>query len=205
MAHEEIEYKLALPVRAAPLLRRLPCLAGVPNRRRWLDNIYLDTPDARLLRAGMALRRRRSGTEWRLTLKSEGIREGGISRREEWEYPLPPDILDFSAIDDAPLRGRLEALAPDLRPVFHVGFMRQTWLLTEETEEDSRIELALDLGRIRAGRRRASLHEIELELLAGKERALTALAGRLQAALPILRPAIDSKAARGYALAGMIV
>ena len=198
---QEIEIKLGLPVRAAPALRRHPLLAGAVFQKKAVRNLYLDTPELDLRRAGLALRRRQIGEDWRLTVKqADAGGVAGLSRRLEWEYALPPDRLDFAPVDAPDIRARLEAAAPRLLPVFRTDFVRQSWLLAEA---GSRIELALDLGCIRAERARVRLHEVELELLEGDEAALQRMAARLAADLP-LSPLAASKAARGYALAGRL-
>lgn len=60
-----------------------------------VTDIYLDTPDYRLLRTGYQLRTRRSGEQWLATLKARGVGSDiGIYHRLEIEEPL--------ATDDAP-------------------------------------------------------------------------------------------------------
>ncbi|MDR1889095.1 MAG: CYTH domain-containing protein [Zoogloeaceae bacterium] len=195
---QEIEIKLTLPVRLAPRLRQLPLLAGMASRKRCLRNIYLDTPEQTLRQRRMALRRRQAGDFWLLTIKTEGEEtRAGFSRRQEWEYPMPPDELAFAAVDDDTLRQQLQQLAPRLQPAFRTDFIRQCWQLQYG---DSHIELALDLGRICARRHREMIREVELELLDGAEADLHALADTLQNILPGLAPHAPSKAARGYAL-----
>jgi inorganic triphosphatase YgiF len=195
---QEIEIKLALPVRLAPRLRQLPQLAGATSQRRCLRNLYLDTPEQDLRRQRMALRRRQIDDRWLLTLKTEGeTRAAGFSRRQEWEYPMPPDALDFAAVDDRDLRQQLQTLAPRLQPAFRTDFIRQCWHLRYGA---SHIELALDLGRIYAQKHRQAIREVELELLDGREVDLRALADALKNSLPELNPCAPSKAARGYAL-----
>lgn len=199
MAHE-IELKLALPVRAAPLLRQHPLLLDKVSQKRCLRNIYLDTLEQTLRQQRMALRRRLQGNTWLLTLKTAASSQDGLSRRLEWEYPQAPDALDFSPVDADDLRTQLEMLKPRLLPVFHTDFVRQTWALEWQ---GSQVELALDLGYVRcpaaAGGKRLALHEVELELLAGDEAALASLAAQLRQSLPL--QALDtSKAARGYRL-----
>jgi inorganic triphosphatase YgiF len=63
----------------------------------------------------------------------------------------------------------------------------------------SRIEAALDRGRVEAGDRTLDLYELELELKAGPHQGVYALAKRLAEAAP-LRLSFVSKAERGYRL-----
>ncbi len=193
---QEIELKLALPVRQAPCLRQHPLLAGSQPVKRCIRNIYLDTPDQQLRQHRIALRRRQLGPTWLLTVKTSGNAEAGLSRRQEWEYPQSPDRLDFTPIDSAPLRTLLETLAPQLQLAFRTDFVRTAWAIRHD---GAHIELALDQGYIRTRNRRAPIHEVELELLDGPESGLASLATRLQQTLP-LAPLTPSKAARGFAL-----
>ncbi|MCX8146591.1 MAG: CYTH domain-containing protein [Azovibrio sp.] len=193
---QEIELKLALPVRQAPHLRRHPLLAGIPASKRCLRNLYFDTPEQLLRQHRIALRRRQIGARWLLTVKTAEHAATGLSRRYEWEYPLPPDQLDFSPIDAPAVRHLLETHAPRLQLAFRTDFVRTAWQLEHA---GARIELALDLGYIRTHSRRAALHEVELELIAGPEASLAALAAQLRQSLP-LTPLDPSKAARGFAL-----
>jgi len=197
----ETEIKLSLPPRAAHLLAALPLLAGSAPLRQKLLNTYYDTPDLRLLRERVAVRFRKKGGEWLLTVKCAAPSIGGLARRDEWEVAASPGDFDFSHVGDRKLRHRLESLRDDLAAAFTTDFTRTAWLL--ETPPGARIELALDRGRIEAGSRKEAVCEIELELLEGGASALFDLAGRLQAALGekyALRPEPASKAERGYRL-----
>lgn len=193
---QEIELKLALPVRLAPRLRQHPALASTSSHKRCIRNIYLDTPDQQLRQRRIAVRRRQIGDQWLLTIKTADASSNGLSRRLEWEYPMPPDQLDFSSIDSSDIRQLLERQAAQLTLAFRTDFVRTAWQLQHE---DSHIEIAMDLGYIRTQHHREAIHELELELLAGHESALTSLAQKLQQTLP-LEPLAPSKAARGYAL-----
>ncbi|RFC34043.1 MAG: CYTH domain-containing protein [Candidatus Nitrotoga sp. SPKER] len=59
---------------------------GKPFRRK-LYNVYFDTPDQDLQRAGVALRLRRMNGSWTQTVKSDGGVEAGLHQRNEWEWP----------------------------------------------------------------------------------------------------------------------
>lgn len=193
----ETELKLSLPAAAAAALRRHPLLAAAKPAMQRLANVYYDTPDLDLLRAGVALRHRRNARGWLLTVKSAEPASGGLARRSEWEAPSQPGVFDFSHVDDKRLRRRLERLRPALQPAFVTDFRRSAWLL--EPAAGVRVELAFDRGSIRHGERAAPICEVELELLAGPPSALFDLALALQADLP-LRPESASKAERGYRL-----
>lgn len=193
----ETEIKLSLPPRAAGKLAAHPVLAGTQALRQRLLNTYYDTPDLRLQRQRVAVRYRRKGRDWLLTVKCAAPSAGGLAQRNEWEVPARPGEFDFSHVDNDELRTLLEALRPELTPVFTTDFTRTAWLL--EAAPGVRIELALDRGRIEAAGRHAAICEIELELQAGEIADLFAAARELQRDLP-LHPEAPSKAERGYRL-----
>lgn len=193
----ETEIKLSLPPRAASRLKAHPLLAGIVPLRQRLLNTYYDTADLRLQRERIAVRYRKKGWEWLLTVKCAAPSAGGLARRNEWEVAGLPGEFDFSHVDNARLRHRLEALRHELAPVFATDFTRTAWLL--EPQPGVRIELALDRGKIQAGVRHAALCEVELELLDGNIADLFSAASALQADLP-LHPEAASKAERGYRL-----
>lgn len=193
----ETEIKLSLPPRAAGKLAGHPLLAGVPALRQRLLNTYYDTPDLRLQRERVAVRYRRKGRNWLLTVKCAAPSVGGLAQRNEWEVPARPGEFDFSHVDDAKLRALLKELRPQLTPAFTTDFTRSAWII--EPRPGVRIELALDRGHIEAAGRRAPICEVELELLAGDVADLFTAAAALQRDLP-LHPEAPSKAERGYRL-----
>jgi hypothetical protein len=145
----ETEIKLSLPANAA---RRLPAhrlLADSKPIRQKLINTYYDTPDQALQRKRLAVRYRQKGAVWLLTVKSDAPSPGGLAQRSEWEAPGQPGEFDFSHVDNPKLRRFLEAATPELVPVFTTDFTRSFWLLTPQ--EGTRIEVALDRGKIVAG------------------------------------------------------
>lgn len=196
MSHE-IELKLALGPAGPERLRHHPRLAGQAARTGHLGNTYFDTPEGDLERARMALRLRRLDDRLLQTVKTRGQGGGGLSTRGEWEWDVPGPGLDLDGLAGVPPAAELgEATLARLAPRFTTDFQRSTWTLDTET---GRIELALDLGEIRAGERRVTIRELELELLEGEPEALWRLAEALAETVP-LRPADTSKAARGGAL-----
>lgn len=192
----EIELKLQLDPADADTLSSHPLLAGVPHKTQPLLNTYFDTPALTLHARKIALRFRKKAEQWLCTVKTAEPATGGLARRSEWEVPATPGQFDFSHVDAPDLRHSLEALRGSFEPVFTTDFIRQTWLLTVG---ESTIEFALDLGRVESRGREAPICEIELELVSGRIADLFALSRRLQADFD-LRPALVSKAERGYAL-----
>lgn len=197
----ETELKLRLPPGGAARLLRHPLLAGSAPQRQRLLNTYYDTPDLELLGQRMALRHRRKGWDWLLTVKTANPASGGLARRNEWEAKVAPGQFDFSHVDDGDLRRWLEKRTPRLEAAFTTDFTRLAWIV--EPAPGTRIEIALDRGTIQSKGQREPLGELELELLAGPETALFALARELSTALgerQALHPVAASKAERGYAL-----
>jgi triphosphatase len=197
----EIEIKLSLTPRAASILAAHPRLADTAPLRQRLLNTYYDTPELDLQRERVAVRYRKKGRQWLLTVKCAARSVGGLARRSEWEMPGVPGEFDFSHVDDAKLRHRLESWRAALTPAFTTHFTRTAWIVQPQT--GVRIELALDRGWIEAQGRRHGICEIELELLDGEPDALFALASELQGLLGdrhSLHPEAASKAERGYRL-----
>ena len=199
-APTEIELKLSLSPRDLPrLLLRLARFGR--SRTQTVDNVYYDTSDRQLARSGLALRLRRIGRRRLQTLKAEsGAAAAALSKRGEWEVPAPDGKLDPGRFPSTPLTKLLEKKPrPRLLPVFRTRFSRRIWLTA-----DGAIEIALDQGEIAAGKRTAPILELELEVKSGSAAALYPLAldligkGRHS---PLLLPAVESKAARGYRLA----
>ena len=149
-------------------------------------------------RAGYSLRVRRAGGRHVQTVKHKPAGAAGLFVRREWESEVAGPGLDRKALAKTPLGRLLDAAgAGPLTPQIRSRFRRTTWLVTHK---GSRIEVVLDEGKVAGGGARAPLCELELELKAGKPRALFALAQEIGAAVP-LRLGVLSKAERGYALA----
>lgn len=208
----ELELKLAIAPADAAALKRHPLLAALrPTRRRML-NTYFDTPALDLAGKRMALRLRRAGGKWLQTLKSVGAvgagskAAAGLHRRDEWEYPLATGALDLAEFSGSALDAfKADKLAAQLRPVFTTDFMRTAWII--EAAPGTRIEVALDQGRISSGTREVIISEVELELIeseqastgAGGAAALHDLAAQLQQQVKLCPDSV-SKAERGYNL-----
>ncbi|MCL2346257.1 MAG: CHAD domain-containing protein, partial [Desulfobulbus sp.] len=192
----EIELKLRLDAKTARKLAGQPLLAGLPTQRQRLFNTYYDTPELALHQRRVALRFRRQGIDWLLTVKSAEPASGGLAVRSEWEAPARPGQFDFSHVDVPDLKNFLATATPRLTPIFTTDFRRQTWRVPFA---ESLIELALDRGHIASGERRQVICEIELELIEGRVADIFGLTRSLQKHLQ-LYPAIASKAERGYRL-----
>ena len=193
----EIEMKFALPAgRTGELAAALALIPGIESLAdaapRQLVSTYFDTAKGALRRAKLALRVRRDGDQLIQTLKDAG--DGALSRGE-WECAVEkptPNLAALKATPAAPLVAKAR-----LTPVYVVEVQRRT---LEVVEGESRIELALDEGLAKAKGQDAAFAELELELKAGPQWGLFALARRLASAGD-LTLSFTSKAARGAALA----
>jgi triphosphatase len=198
----ETELKLSLSATELPRLLAHPLLAPAGETQRLL-NTYFDTPELALQQRRMAVRERLAGEQWLLTVKTAGQSQNGLSRRQEWEGPTTPGVLQFDTlVDDAVLAQDLMTLRPNLRALFCTDFERQRWVVAHA---GAKIEVALDQGRIHVPDTDLSepLLELELELLSGPEEALIALADVLRQTPQgpvMLVPSNASKAQRGMAL-----
>ncbi len=212
----EIELKLALPPQqVAAFLKRMArrralegtsTLKGTSNAPvpQALLTRYYDTPDFALSAQGVALRVRRIGRRWLQTLKTEGERQGGLSRRVEFEMSVSRGAPDWNRFPSEARAYVPEALRGQLVPVFETRFHRTAWLIAGKG--GAQIEVALDVGEVVAqqdastGERSQPICEIELELKSGRPDALFALALGWAAAFDFL-PFDISKAERGVRLA----
>ena len=123
----EIELKLQVTPQAARQLPAHPLLAGIKPQRQHLLNTYYDTPDLDLHQRLVAMRFRKKGWHWLLTVKSAEPASGGLAMRNEWEAPARPGELDFSHVDNPELKVFLDNAAPQMRPVFTTDFRRTIW------------------------------------------------------------------------------
>jgi len=199
----EAELKLLLAPPDLLRLRRDPRIKALQLGRaltRRIHSVYYDTPQQTLLGAGLALRLRQDGRRWFQTLKTKGQATAGLHLREEWEWPLPGEALDFGLLATTPEAKlfRSPRLRAALGPAFSTEFTRTSLRLG--FADGSLAELCLDSGEIRSGRRASVISEAEIELLAGSTTRLHDLALELVGRLP-LRLGQASKAERGYALA----
>ncbi len=194
----EIELKLALPPQQAEaFLKRMARRRSAPLQQA-LHTRYFDTPDFALSAQGVALRVRRVGRRWLQTLKTEGERQGGLSRRAEFEMPVTRGTPDWGRFPPEALAYVPAALRDRMVPVFETRFERTAWLVMGRG--GAQIEVALDVGEVCAGEASQPICEIELELKAGQPDALFALALEWAGAFDCL-PFDVSKAERGVRLA----
>jgi triphosphatase len=201
-SHREIELKLDASPADLRRLSRHPLVRSLSSARavtQQLESVYFDTEDHDLAAANFGLRVRRSGARRVQTVKGERSASGGLFERSEFETPIESDQPNLARIPDPELRARLFEIVSGkpLVAVFRTEFRRTHRVLRKGESEWT---LDADVGRIVAGDRSSSIHEVELELRAGDPARLFEFALLLQERLDLL-PAARSKAERGYALA----
>ena len=159
-------------------------------------NIYYETPDNWLRNHDMGLRIRGANGRYEMTMKIAGRVVGGLHQRPEYNIDIRKPELELERFPaEVWPEGELPAtLAGQVQPLFSTDFAREKWLVTEGK---SRIEIALDLGEVKAGEFREPICELELELLEGDASDVLKLARKL-VSQPGLRQGSLSKAARGY-------
>jgi len=191
-AGREVELKLAF---GSDTARRMADRELGEAPARMVETIYFDTPKHRLRAAGCSLRLRRDGDRWLQTVKS-----GDGVERYEHERELAGDQLDLAMLAGTPIAGVIGD-GRDLAPLFLTRVSRRT---VERQTARSRVELSLDVGELVVRDHAWPILELELELKSGRRDALFAQARRL-AKRAAFTPAFESKAERGYALAGGVL
>lgn len=162
---------------------------------RHLVSTYFDTPNHLLKRNGISLRVRRAGKKRIQTIKT--ATNGVAVERGEWEKRIDGDEPDLRAARGTPLQRLLsKRLRRDLDAVFSTHVHRT---LVPLRPGNSRVELALDEGHIRAGLYSSPLAEVELELKSGSIGDLFKTA-RMVAQLVPARLALKAKSQQGYDL-----
>ncbi len=163
--HREIERKLRVhALFRLPMLTTVPGVASVERLPTvTLTNHYFDTPDLRLFRWGITLRRREGGHDegWHLKLPVAGDASGA---RDEIRAPLQPDLPDS-------LRRLITAFVREAEPGPLVTLRTErTPYLLRDFEGTVRGELVDDHVTVLDGQRTVStFHEIEVESVADGE------------------------------------
>ena len=201
----EIELKYSLDKELARRILAQRSLAGyalTPFVTKSVTDIYFDTPDARIARAGYALRFRRKGDKASLQLKSLTPATGAWHRRRELhiatDHPTQPERWP-----DTPEADFLREILGQrsLQSLFTIHQQRHEARVLDAAGAPFAL-LSLDEVRWQAGKREQRAWELEIELLPqGNEALLQALAEALRA-MPGLHPQARSKYERGMALLG---
>ncbi|RTE94080.1 CYTH and CHAD domain-containing protein [Bradyrhizobium sp. LVM 105] len=190
----ELKFRIA-PGKLSSLLRK----SGLTGRRgdqteQTLVSTYYDTNKHRLRRHGLTLRVRKIEDRYVQTVKAGGT--GGVTRGE-WEREVSGAIPDLEKAKDTPLQElATRKLRHKLAPVFQTDIHR---VAQARRVRRSQIELAVDRGRISAGRRSRPVAELELELKSGHVADLFRLARELERKAGAELD-LRSKAEQGYLL-----
>jgi inorganic triphosphatase YgiF len=194
----ETEIKLYIAPEDTEKFVQHPLLQSA-NHSQHLYNTYFDTPKHDLLQHGVALRVRRIGDRRVQTMKTAGTSLGGLHKRQEWENDITGDTPDYAQFptDALPKWCADKKNLKKIKAIFTTDFNRTTWLLA--LEDGSKIEVALDQGKIKTQAAKLPLSEVEFELKSGSPEQLYKIALTLQDVIPLLIEN-KSKAERGYAL-----
>lgn len=190
----ELKFRIA-PRKLSSVLRT----GGLSGRRgdqseQSLVSTYYDTTKHKLRRHGLTLRVRKIEGRYVQTVKAGGT---GSVRRGEWEHEVSGARPDLNKTGHTPLRDLATRKLPrKLKPVFQTDIHR---LAQARRVRKSQIELAVDRGRITAGRRSRPVAELELELKSGHVADLFRLARDLERKAGAELD-LRSKSERGYLL-----
>lgn len=163
---QERELKLHIPLsQQTAVVKALELIKNRPPMR--LAAQYFDTAQRALARQNAALRLRLEGDQWVQTLKMRGDDE---LSHIEYNHPRPEALLDLQLYDNTPAAALFKNIDidKDLEVRYQTDVQRTTAILklgnlTNSTE----IELALDLGFIKAKNNELPISEIEFELKSG--------------------------------------
>lgn len=173
--------------------------AASKGQTQKLRSIYFDTSSGELRKNGIVLRiRKKEKGSPVLTVKSASAPANGPFLRYEIEVLSPTLRPNLSLLDKTTADGLKGIIGKrPLRPQFKTQIKRRIVLLDSGR---SKIEVALDDGRVVAGKKSVPLREIELELKEGDETDLYDLAAALASELPLQLDFV-SKGERGSRIA----
>ena len=188
----EQELKLSIPRRSKSSVEKE--LARGTVTRIPLRAMYFDTENRALVKAKVSLRLRQEGRHWVQTLKMPG--EHALSRLE-LNHDRSGPILDLSVYVGTPAEPALASLTEPLKVCYETDIKRS---LRKIRTKQGLVEVAYDVGRIRAGQLELPVSEIEFELMSGDLAAIFHLGKKWQTAFGLIYDA-RSKAERGDRLA----
>ena len=184
----ELELKFAVPSYQQSVLRKNIDTKTAQQQR--LSAYYFDTPNQDLAKKGIALRIRFEDSQWVQTLKTAG---DGVAKRVELNTVLSltgtPDTFDVSSlmpdvslITEPTVVAQLTNIMPldQLAQALTVQYFTDVQRTSRQIKKNnSRIEIAYDIGKVGIGRlnsqkpannpglTQSDIHEIEFELLEG--------------------------------------
>ena len=184
----ELELKFAVPSYQQSILRKNIDTKTAQQQR--LSAYYFDTPNQDLAKKGIALRIRFEDSQWVQTLKTAG---DGVAKRVELNTVLSltgtPDTLNVSSLVPNVSLITEQAVVAELTNIMPLDELAQALTVQYFTDvqrtsrqikkNNSRIEIAYDIGKVGIGRlnsqkaannhglTQSDIHEIEFELLEG--------------------------------------
>jgi triphosphatase len=163
---QEIELKFIVEKDSVDALRQhLHTLSGEHHAPVQLLNIYYETPDNWLRRHDMGLRIRGASGRYEMTMKIAGRVVGGLHQRPEYNIDISKPELELERFPAEvwPKANCRHAGGAGAAAVQHRFLARKM----AGDGRQSRIEIALDLGEVKAGEFQEPICELELELLEG--------------------------------------
>lgn len=157
---------------------------------------YFDTPDRQLARRHAAIRLRLEGRRWVQTFKMAG---NDAMTRIEINHARPRAELDLSVYAGTPAEAVIASLHGDLAMRYETDVRRMRRQVRLRTGV---VELAYDVGHIRAGDLEMPLFELEIERVSGRVDTIFTCADRWLRAHALVLD-VRSKSERGDALAGI--
>lgn len=166
---------------------------------------YYDFDDRRLRKNRITLRLRKENDIFVTTVKYGGGTKNGLHERDEENILSESDALNLNLLKRVPVFEKFDTLLDDwddLRERFGAEFTRNAVLL-HETNSDTKIELALDIGCLfnfeSENDNRERICELELELLSGNDSVFESIGKKIIEELK-MQPFDKSKASRAAAL-----
>ncbi|MCZ4281520.1 CYTH domain-containing protein [Kiloniella laminariae] len=198
----EVEIKLLLQPEELAVFRRSPFLKDLTLGKATLHRLltrYFDTADHALKDKKMTFRLRRESGQWVQTVKSKEADAGIVKQRAEFTAPSVTGEPDLELIEDRKLRAKLEGLLQE-QPLEEICLSDVHRVIRLIQYRDSKIEMAIDTGSIRAKDQSEQISEIELELLEGCSEDMLDFVSLLQEHCTFAI-GTSSKASRGFHLA----
>lgn len=170
-----------------------------PKSTRLVHDVYFDTPDGRLRRAGWSLRCRHRSMALQLTCKQLTNSNDGMFERREIEQSTLHEVPELATLEDGPVLELLRRYIPksaELVPCFSQNNRRSAYRLTHAHHPRAAIELVMDRVRVE-GPEPLAYVEFEGELKQGPVELLDNLSEVL-CAQPNLIRSRTSKFHRGH-------
>lgn len=177
--------------------------AVVPKDTIRIRDIYYDTPDWHLQRAGWSLRSRTGNGCAVITCKQIGVSRTGIFERQEIEQTLFADDWDINQLSTGDVTELLKTLLPagtEVAALFKLRNTRTRYQLSHRDYPRSQMDLSMDVVRIRSNTD-LEFVEFECELVRGPANAMAPAIAVLRQQPGLLRARV-SKYQRGLQASG---